>query len=289
MFIRMFIPRIVCPSLLFVLLQLADGIGSMPVYAQDTAEVLRTIYVSLRTDDIFMSQTPVQPQEIDSLMAVVERHRAKMQFAVIPSRLIEPQNADGQMAETLRKYLRRGHMVSQHGWTHRHAPTGNTGGEFQNPVTGEWVPYDTVMKYTRFGKELLEQTLGIPVTTYVSPGNDDQLHPLNLRVLRELGFTWVTGVGNVVPIRTDSICYLPDMQEFTWALADSTYERALERAKADFIKTISRSDHWAHCYHDHFTRFAWNNGIVARWTDELLTWIEHFPGITIKYITVNDL
>lgn len=289
MFIRMFIPRIVCPSLLFVLLQLADGIGSMPVYAQDTAEVLRPIYVSLRTDDIFMSQTPVQPQEIDSLMAVVERHGAKMQFAVIPSRLIEPQNADGQMAETLRKYLRRGHMVSQHGWTHRHAPTGNTGGEFQNPVTGEWVPYDTVMKYTRFGKELLEQTLGIPVTTYVSPGNDDQLHPLNLRVLRELGFTWVTGVGNVVPIRTDSICYLPDMQEFTWALSDSTYESALAKVKADFIKTISRSDHWAHCYHDHFTRYAWNNGIVARWTDELLTWIEHFPGITIKYITVNDL
>jgi hypothetical protein len=250
---------------------------------------LRDVRVALRTDDVFMSDTAIQPQEIDSMLAVVERHGAKMQLAVIPHRLLEPRNADGEMGRVLRKCVVRGHMVSQHGWTHRHTPTASTGAEFQDPLTGEWVPQDTIRYYLKRGKEVLEQTIGRSITTYVSPGDDDQLHPVNLEVLQALGFRWMTGRGNAAPIHTDSIGYLPDMPEFTWALTEESYAAALDSAKIHFLQTIAGGSYWSHCFHDHFTRHAWHSGIVARWTDELLTWMEHLPGIRIRYVTADEL
>lgn len=45
-----------------------------------------------------MNDTDLLPQEIESLVAVAERHGARLEFAVIPERLTRPRNADGRMA-----------------------------------------------------------------------------------------------------------------------------------------------------------------------------------------------
>ncbi|MFH0992395.1 MAG: hypothetical protein V1799_20535 [bacterium] len=48
-----------------------------------------------------MSETSIQPQEIDSLITVLNRQGATLQLAVIPRRLIEQQNANGKMKNDL--------------------------------------------------------------------------------------------------------------------------------------------------------------------------------------------
>ncbi|MCX6136540.1 MAG: DUF2334 domain-containing protein [Ignavibacteriales bacterium] len=254
-----------------------------------SAQQPKTIYVAIRVDDIFMSQTNIQPQEIDSLITMLNRHGAKLQLAVIPHRLIEPQNADGKMKNDLKRFLKQGHMISLHGWNHRHQPTGNTGQEFQDSKSGEWVPYDSIEIQLRRGKVLLEEIAGKPVATYVSPGNDDQLHPINLKALHALNMRWVTAPKIIEPLWADSINSIPDMPEYTWAIDSSAYSAMLDSAKTDFTKSISNSRYYSFCMHDHFTRYAWHNGILIRWVDEFLTWIEHRPGMRVKFVTIEDL
>jgi hypothetical protein len=180
-------------------------------------------------------------------------------------------------------------MLSLHGWNHRHQPTGNTGQEFQDSRSGDWLPYDTIVTELRRGKLLLEKIAGKAVTTYVSPGSDDQLHPINLKALYELHMRWVTVPKVSEPVWADSINSIPDMPEYTWAIDSITYAQMLDTAKTDFLRSIASSRYYSFCMHDHFTRYAWYNGILAHWVDEFLTWMELQPGIQIRYVTIEDL
>jgi peptidoglycan/xylan/chitin deacetylase (PgdA/CDA1 family) len=257
--------------------------------SQETGLARRTVFVTLRVDDVFMSESPIQPQEIDSFLTVLEAHGARLQLAVIPHRLLEPANANGRMAKDLRRLVERGHMVSLHGWNHRHEPTGNTGAEFQDPATGAWVPFGEHLRKTRLGKELLEQTTGKPVTAYVSPGSDDQLDPQNVRVIRELGIRWLSKPDIREPEFTDTLWYVPELRDYTWALEESTYAAAMDSARAGFLRTAARSRFFGLLFHDHFTRWGWRKGIVTRWIDEFLKWMEGRPEYEIRYVTLEGL
>jgi peptidoglycan/xylan/chitin deacetylase (PgdA/CDA1 family) len=249
----------------------------------------KTIVVALRVDDVFMSDTGIQPQEIDSFLTVVESHGARLQLAVIPHRLLEPANAEGRMARDLRRFADRGHMVSLHGWNHRHAPTGDTGAEFQDPTTGGWIPLAAHLDQLRQGKKLLESITGKPVTAYVSPGSDDQLHPQNVRVIRELGICWLTHPAYPEPVFTDTLWYVPDATDYTWALEPASFAVAMDSAKAGFLRAAGQGRYFGIVFHDHFTRWGWREGIVARWLDGFLTWLASLPEYRVRYVTLDDV
>lgn len=252
------------------------------------ADARARVRVALRVDDVFMNDTNVQPQEIDSFLAVAERHGARVEFAVIPARLVAPRNADGRMAAFLRAAVARGHAVSQHGWTHRHGPTGNTGGEFMDPATGAWEPADTVLARLRRGRALLEAVTARPVLKYVGVGTDRQMEPPSVAAIRAAGFRILTNPAVAAPMPTDSFRYVPDLTDYTWALHDSTYARTLAEAKADFARAAP-TGYFAAGFHDHFTRHAWNGGIVSRWLGDLLAWMEAQPGVRVEYVTADAL
>lgn len=256
----------------------------------DTAAPVRdTLTVMIRVDDVFMHDTEVKPQEIDSFLAVADRFGAKVELSVIPQRLTAANNADGQMAVSLRGYVARGHDVSQHGWNHRNARTGDTGSEFYDPDTGTWSHPDTIGAHLARGKRVLEAATGLEMIKYVSPGRDPQLAPQNLAAVRPLGLRWLTHDSLRVPTWTDSLRYVPSATDYTWALADSSYRSTLEQAKADARQAIDRGDgFFLVIFHDHFTRYAWNDGATVRWLGDLLAWIEEQP-VVVDYATVRDL
>ena len=253
------------------------------------AQENKIIYVTIRVDDVFMRESSLKPQEIDGFINVCEKHNARVMLAVIPHRLMEPQNQDGTMAAALRRLVGRGHMVSMHGFKHQCSLCGSTGHEFDCATRKTLVPYQQELDELRQAKELLEETTGKKVTTYVSPGTDDQLNPQTKRILKSLGFSWVTDSLVQVPTSRDGFCHAPDVGEYTWDLSDSTYESGLKTAKADFERAIQQGSYFGFALHDHFTRWAFRNGIVIRWTDEFLSLIERIPGITIRYITLDDV
>lgn len=272
------------PTLLFLV-----SLNGVPVLSQEREGSPGTIFVALRVDDVFMSDTQIQPQEIDSFLTVAESHGARLQLAVIPHRLLESANAGGGMARDLRRFVERGHRVSLHGWNHRHAPTGNTGAEFQDPASGEWVPYETQLAQLRRGKELLESVTGKPVTAYVSPGSDDQLHPQNVRVIRELRIRWLTDPAYTEPAFTDSLWYAPDARDYAWALEAATFAAAMDSAKSGFLRAASQGRYFGMVFHDHFTRWGWREGIVARWLDAFLSWLAALPEYRVRYVTLDEV
>ncbi len=258
--------------------------GAIPTGASDTLTVM------LRVDDVFMHDTDIQPQEIDSFLVVAERHGAPVELSVIPQRLTAANNADGRMAESLRAYVARGHDVSQHGWSHRNARTGDTGSEFYAPDTQTWSDLDTMRAHLARGKRMLEETVGIPMIKYVSPGRDPQGAPESVAIVQALGFRWLTHDTLPVPTFTDSLAYVPNGTDYTWALADSIYDVTMQGARHDIDASLERGDDFAIVlFHDHFTRHAWNDGIMSRWLDDLLTWIEAKPGLYVDYVTVREL
>jgi peptidoglycan/xylan/chitin deacetylase (PgdA/CDA1 family) len=254
--------------------------------AQPATDTLR---VMLRVDDVFMHDTDIQPQEIDSFMAVADRWGAKVELSVIPQRLTAANNSDGRMAASLRGYLARGHDVSQHGLNHRNTQTGDTGSEFYDPETGTWAPADTIFAHLARGKRVLEEETGAEIIRYVSPGRDPQLAPENLVAMRALGIRWLTHDSLRVPTFTDSLNYVPSATDYTWAVTPDTYAAALDQAKADVQQTIERGDgFFMAIFHDHFTRHAWHDGLTARWLDDLLAFIASQP-VAVEYVTVRDL
>jgi len=253
------------------------------------AQENKTVYVTIRVDDIFMRESPLKPQEIDGFIEVCEKHGARVMLAVIPHRLLEAQNQDGAMAATLRRVVGRGHMVSMHGFKHQCSLCGSTGHEFDCAAQKTLIAYEQEINELRKGKELLEKTTGTKVTTYVSPGTDDQLNPQTKGILKQLGVTWVTDSLVQIPTARDGWSHVPDVGEYTWDLSDSTYETGMKSAMTDFGRAIQRGNYFGFALHDHFTRAAFRNGIVLRWTDEFLSRIERTPGTRIRYITLDDV
>lgn len=253
------------------------------------AQENKTVYVTIRVDDVFMRESTLKPQEIDRFIEACEKHGAPVMLAVIPHRLMEPQNQDGAMAATLKRLVGRGHMVSMHGFKHQCSLCGSTGHEYDCSVRNTLIAYQQELDELRQGKELLEKTTGKKVTTYVSPGTDDQLNVQTRAILKTLGITWVTDSLQQVPTLREEFSLAPDMAEYTWDLIDSTYENSMRSAEADFARAVKRGNYFAFAFHDHFTRWAFRNGIVVRWTDEFLSRIEQTQGIKIRYVTLDDV
>jgi hypothetical protein len=180
-------------------------------------------------------------------------------------------------------------MVSMHGFKHQCSLCGSTGHEFDCAAQKTLIAYEQEMDELHQGKELLEKTTGKQVTTYVSPGSDDQLNPQTKEILKKLGVLWVTDTLAQIPTVHDDFSRAPDMTEYTWDLRDSTYEGSMKTAVTDFELALQRGNYFGFALHDHFTRRAFRNGIVLRWTDEFLSRIERTQGIKIRYITLDDV
>jgi hypothetical protein len=63
----------------------------------------------------------------------------------------------------------------------------------------------------------------------------------------------------------------------------------LSKAKADFVRAIQRGNYFSVCFHDHFTPKNFNGSIVLRWTDDLLGYLTSYPGVRIRFVTIDDL
>ncbi|MCX7019450.1 MAG: DUF2334 domain-containing protein [bacterium] len=248
----------------------------------------REISVFIRVDDIFMMGSDIQPQEIDAFLGVAEKHKAKVVLATIPNRLLQKTNRDAKMAEQLRDYIKRGHQVFQHGFNHKCPFTGDKGMEFYQPKISNGYTKEQRMEKIREGKQMLEAVIGRKVTGYVGPGNDGLYIKPDLESLSELGFLWLPDFETSTTFIDHQQGHFINGLEYTWALKDETYRETMDEAKSNFLETIKEHDIWAIKFHDHFTRKNYNNGIVVRWFDELLTWLDSQPDVRAAYCTYDE-
>lgn len=250
---------------------------------------LKEITLFIRVDDIFMRESPIQPQEIDSFLKVAEKHNAHIMLATIPSRLLQSEtNAFSKMSLQLIDYSKRGHQIVQHGFNHRCHITNSTSWEFYTPDISGYSK-EQAMNIIIEGKHLLEAVIGKKITTYVGPGNDnDSVLSSDEKLFRNSGYIWLTDQSSNKPYIKDGFGYFFGLNDYAWALNDSIYTSNLEEAKSDFLKTAKQNNYWGILFHDHFTRVNYNGGITIRWFDEFLTWIKNDSGYNVRICTLDE-
>ena len=253
------------------------------------AGAAREVTVFVRVDDVFMLRTDKDPMEIGHFLSVAEKHDGRVILAVVPNRLLQKPNEGGAMTRALLDAAARGHQIAQHGFDHMCPFTGDTGREYATSASLERLTQDQRMERLMEGRRLLQAVTGEPATTFVYPGGDgDVLLPIDTERLWAEGFTWVRSRDVEFTKLTDGKGLFPYIYDYTWVMTEDDYAERMQRAKDSFLDVTSRGDEWGVCFHDHFTRKAYNDGIVLRWFDELLGWIRSRPGMTVRIETLDQ-
>lgn len=253
------------------------------------AQELQPIYVAIRIDGIFMRESPITPQEVDGFVEVCESYGAKVMLAVIPHRLVEDQNKNGEMIQALKRFAKRGHTIAMHSYKHQCSQCGSTGHEYNCSTDSITLPFELEARELAEGRQWLEAAIGKGVTSYVCSGSDDPLHPQTLGIVKNLGFRWIADNKIQSPDFRDTLSFAPGGADYTWNMQDSTYASMLEKAKTDFVHAVAKGNYFSFAAHDHFTRKNYNNGIALKWTAEFLAFIDSFPQIVVRFVTIDDL
>ena len=166
---------------------------------------LKPFYVVVSVEGIFLRDSEVKPQEVDSFVAVCEKHGVKLTIGVVPHRLVEDQNKNGEMVAALKKYLRRGHLIAMNGYKFQCSRCGQTTHEYYCTTDSVMLPVELESRELGEGKAWLEKALDNNVSTYIGPGTDDGMSPQTHIIVRNLGFRWIREDSSDTPFFRDTV------------------------------------------------------------------------------------
>jgi len=247
------------------------------------------VCVTLRIDDV-QSRITTYGQKWDNFLEIAEKHGAKLTLAVVPHRLIEEQNADGKLVDQLQAAVSRGHLVIMHGYNHICPLCLSSGHEFCCPTSARVLTIEKRVKYLKEGMDILEQQLGRRPVFYCGPGSDDEIESPNYDAVTTAGFRFITQGDKTYPFKRKEVIEVPCSDEFTWALTPKIYKKSLQEAKLRFLKLAKRSPgYFGLCFHDPFIRDGYQNGLLAQWLDEFLTYIDQKTRGKVWYATNEEV
>jgi predicted deacetylase len=263
-------------SLLFALLLpgLAPAVHSSP--ATDSLVFI------IRVDDI-LTRSLQYSRTIVPFEEVVEQRGGRVSWAVIPHRLIEPANADGALAEELRRTFARGHEISLHGYTHICTRCGLSSHEMYCTVNRTAFSYSEQRQLVEDGTSILEDQIGMRPTSFVPPGH--AMDATTMRVLTDLGYDVLSTTDVSRAFVHPGLYNLGNPREYTWAMTESMYQGELTKALADIRAS---GGFFNLLLHDPFTRPGYLNGVVLRWTGELMDSLNVEYGDRMRYMTLSE-
>jgi predicted deacetylase len=257
------------------------------LFAQDS---LRFV---IRVDDITSRTTSTQymPRGILPFQDMVESHGARVSWAVMPARLLEPNvNTGGELGRELRTTASRGHEIVLHGYDHICNLDGSSGHEMYHPDHmanfGRNFTYAEQAKTITDGLKLLADSVnGVRPTSFVPPGHfsDATTH----QVLTDQGFRAI-GISLTPQSITSTLYNIGTSEDFAWALTETTYASKRTETLRDIRAKASRG-HYTLLLHDPFTRPGYLNGMTIRWTSEILDSVKAEYGSKLKFVTIAQL
>ena len=240
----------------------------------------------IRVDDIMSRNTTVQPRSIQPFENMAAQRGAKITWVVIPHRLIEAENKNGELRQELLQSLQNGHEVSQHGYNH-YCPVDNSWNH-EMYCSGQQVSFTAAYQESLIvaGKKILQDSLGIQPVSFVPPGHSADT--TTYRLLQESGFSWISTSEPTKTFIHPGLYNLKPHAEFTWALQPAQYQSRLEQALTS-VRTQGEADgYYCLLLHDYFIRSGYENGIVIQWTGELLDSLISYYGNRLKFQTLEN-
>jgi predicted deacetylase len=267
--------------LLFFAVSLAAGPPlAGPVHASAAAP--DTLVFIVRVDDI-LSRSMDHGRTITPFEEVVAARGGKVTWAVIPHRLIESANADGALARELQDTVERGHELSLHGYTHICQRCNQSSHEMYCARDGVAFSYAHQRALVEDGTAILRDQVGMEPTSFVPPGH--QMDHTTLRVLADLGYDVVSTTETSHAYLYEGMYNLAPSREYTWALTEGRYRSELTAALRD---VRASGGYFNLLHHDPFIRPNYGEGIVLRWTAELLDSLNVEYEGRIRYATLSE-
>lgn len=281
---KSYLEAIKCHELMLKALFLCLALAIVPhLAAQDS---LRFV---IRVDDITSRTTSTQymPRGILPFQAMAESHGAKVSWAVMPARLLEPNvNTGGELGRELRQTYSRGHELVLHGYDHICDFDGSSGHEMSHPDHARPFTYAEQANTIQKGLKLLADSVnGMRPTSFVPPGHfsDATTH----QVLTDLGFR-ALGINQPPQSISPTLYNIGTSEDFGWGLTEATYASERTKTLRDIRAKASRG-HYTLLLHDPFTRPGYLNGLVIRWTSEILDSVKAEYGSRLKFVTIAQL
>lgn len=250
------------------------------LYSQDSL-----VFV-IRVDDIQSRNTTYVPATINYFQTAVEQRGGKITWAVIPHRIIEPQNSNGQLLKDLKQSILHGHEAAMHGYNHICNNCGNSGHEMFCATNNLHFTYTQQSLKIDSSLKLLIDSVNARPTTFVPPGHHND--STTWQVLLHKGFEFISTTGPQKGFIYKNLFNLMPHKEYTWQLTNTVYQSSLKSALADIRTAAVNEGYFCLLLHDPFIRQGYENGIVVRWIGELLDSVNKEYSGKVKYLTLKD-
>jgi predicted deacetylase len=255
-------------------------------WSMGTGQNFDSLLFAIRVDDILSRNTTILPRSIVPFEEVANNRGAKVTWAVIPHRLVESTNQDGQLANELEATVVKGNEVALHGYTHICAYCGATNHEMICTSHGISFSYAQQCSLISRGLQILAQQIGLKPTTFVPPGHAADL--TTYQVLLDYGFRLISTVGPQRSCIYDTLYNLAPGSDPTWALTSSQYRNKLDQTLQSIDQQFQQNDFYCLLCHDYFIRAGYESGIVLDWTAELLDSLRSRYGNRLKFVTLSE-
>jgi len=242
-------------------------------------------YFIIRVDDI-QSRTNWEPRSITDFESVVEARGGKISWAVIPHRLIESQNSDGQLTGELKASANRGHEIVLHGYNHICPLCGQSGHEMYCSATGTHHSYEIQSGMIEDGLKILRDSLEVVPRSFVPPGH--HADTTTYQVLLDYDFNLISTTGSSQDNIFEDLYSIAPHNEFTWTLPEAEYRSRLNAALNDIETKRTTQGYYCLLLHDPFIRQGYENGRVITWTGELLDSLRIRYGRGLAFVTLSE-
>ena len=244
-----------------------------------------TLLFVIRVDDILSRNSSLQPRSIVPFEQTVESAGGKVTWAVIPHRLSEAENTDGQLFAELAATVQKGHEVAQHGYNHICTLCGQYH-EFYCTTYQQPFTYDQQSEWIYTGKQILQDSTGITPVSFVPPSHVADTVTYN--VLVDQGFNLISTSGINTSEFREGLFNITPGPDYTWGLTSDTFDAQLQSALADVKNTLAEQGIYTMLFHDPFIRRGYENGLVLQWTAELLDSLLTLYGNRLKFVTLSE-
>ena len=249
-------------------------------FAQDS------LYFLIRVDDILSRNVTMLPRSINQFQDAVNLRGGKVTWMVIPHRLVEAQNVDGVLSKELKASALKGNELAMHGYNHICPVCGSTGHEMFCATNNTQISYQEQMSLLEQGLKILKDTLGITPLLFVPPGH--ACDTVTYRAMLDKGIPFLSSTGVTKNFIYRNLFNVMQNTEFTWQLTSASYASQLHSALQDIRTTGRANGYYCLLLHDPFIRQGYENGLVVKWTGELLDSLNREYTGKIKYKTISE-
>jgi peptidoglycan/xylan/chitin deacetylase (PgdA/CDA1 family) len=239
----------------------------------------------IRVDDILSRNTTILPRSITPLQDSVAARGGVLTWGVMPHRLIEGPNLDGQLAAELTASAALGHEISLHGYIHICQRCNQSSHEMYCTFYNQAFTEEEQARLIKDGIDLLDEHTGIRPVSFIPPGHVSD--EITWKVLPEFDIPYIS-TTKPQDFLNNELFNLPPDSEYTWALTSANYEKNLRDALADIRQKAEEKQVYTLLLHDPFIRSGYEGGITIRWIGELLDSLNTYYGEGIEYLTLTD-